>query len=118
MTFSVSLSGPTYVFRLAEQLGVLHLDDGVGPAGDGGAGRHSHHLTRHHGVGGLHRRQQGNFTTTLLLNPPGELIPYGLSKRCWHVLQNLEELREPAGLKLHLVTARGQRHNAKCLIGT
>lgn len=112
MPFLLSLSGSTYVFRLAEQLGVLHLDDGVGSAGDGGACCHAHHLTRHHGVGGLHRHQWGNFTTKFLLNPPGELNTYGLGKRRWHVLQNSGELREPTELKLHLVKARNKKQSA------
>lgn len=44
----------TYVFRLAEQFGVFHLDYSISPAWDWGTRRHPHHLARHHCVGGLH----------------------------------------------------------------
>lgn len=114
MKFSVLISGPTYVFRLAEQLGVLHLDYGVSPTRDGGACCHPHHLTRHHGVGGLHRHQWGNFTTEALLNQPGRAYHLWTRYNMQHVLQNAE-LREPAGLKPRSIMVRGEGQKAKML---
>lgn len=79
----------THVLRLPEQLRVFHLDHSVGSAGDGSAGRHSHHLTRHHRVGGLqhtHTRTHAALSRACLVRSLNKLrhlnFPTCTVKRC------------------------------------
>lgn len=115
MIFLFWFSDPTYIFRLAEQFGVLHLDHGISPTWDGGTCRHPHHLTRHHGVGGLHRQQWDNFTTKVPPRLPGEHLQILNVLMCSEEIVSFDGLREPMK-KPHLATVWGKAPEANGFI--